>query len=677
MHRKPWPPGLVNEGWSFRPTQRDAYKAVSMVVSGTASSAQSAQIFWRPADRQLLRVAVLRYHPNTSYVQNCGDQVGYACQFLLMLKTTANVTSVPLFGATEAEADARSAADVLVLPHWCTINRNMLPEWCLNDKYLRDDDPPLIVVLNKVFEAQTTKLALLRRHRARILLAVAHTPKVAMLENQSRVPTIFLPYGAAVEFGAQSGNSSVAFDFDFGFSGGHTSRNTRYAFRRQVLGNKSLYALAGAGLRLRKTKMKTFSVGYFKTPEAYIQALATTKVWLATTELPDHVSTRFFEVLISGRSLLLCDRNAEAYAPLGIVEGVHAAMFNSSAEFSAQVQYYANPVHETERQAMVMAGSALVTGQHTWVHRGRELLRHIRHAFLHHHRQVMRSSAAGSGGRLKLRNATAAASRHHGVHALRRPGRRAPAGGTESNLSMEAVAMASPRRARQHAVLPASPLFGTRQCRGLECRQMVDQPLQLHHRVMGTQPAQLRACSGQVATVGASASISAETYLSACSQSNHRWTSWDARSYFDSFWMPRPPFGAECEELTRFGPLYDGTREGDGGKTLCNARALLSQPHCLVVSVGLKDDTRFESVLHQAAPHCEVPRLTEASAWLGVVLRSHAVARALPGTRLGWHDSRSSQAAAANVSQILPGHVQSPFVQRPRLPATTCQPAQD
>ena len=80
----------------------------------------------------------------------------------------------------------------------------------------------------------------------------------------------------------------------------------------------------------------------------------------------DHVSTRFFEVLISGRALLLCDRNLAAYSPLGIVEGTHAAMFNTTAEFSERVLYYSKPEHEAERRAMVAAARALALQRHTW-----------------------------------------------------------------------------------------------------------------------------------------------------------------------------------------------------------------------------------------------------------------------------------------------------------------------
>mgnify|MGYP007078162062 CR=1 FL=1 len=153
--------------------------------------------------------------------------------------------------------------------------------------------------------------------------------------------------------------------------------------------------------------------------------MAETQLWFSTSEVGDHVSTRVYEVLLSGRALLLCDRNPRAFGPIGVVEGVHAAMFNSTAEFEvraltlltslpfraahttaplprripgllptaahptqiwthpdldppitlplprlqAKALYYTQPKHEAERLAMVAAARALAVERHMWAHR--------------------------------------------------------------------------------------------------------------------------------------------------------------------------------------------------------------------------------------------------------------------------------------------------------------------
>ena len=61
-----------------------------------------------------------------------------------------------------------------------------------------------------------------------------------------------------------------------------------------------------------------------------------------------------------------------------------------------------------------------------------------------------------------------------------------------------------------------------------------------------------------------------------------------------------------CSSMSRIGPALGKGMESDGGKTLCDADAVLQGPDCLVVSVGLNADTRFEAHLHSMWPRCEI-----------------------------------------------------------------------
>ena len=73
---------------------------------------------------------------------------------------------------------------------------------------------------------------------------------------------------------------------------------------------------------------------------------------------------------MSGRSLLMCDRNTAALTPLGIVDGVHAVMFSSLREFETKLTYHLS--HEKERMAIVSAARSLALARHTWQRRGSE-----------------------------------------------------------------------------------------------------------------------------------------------------------------------------------------------------------------------------------------------------------------------------------------------------------------
>lgn len=94
------------------------------------------------------------------------------------------------------------------------------------------------------------------------------------------------------------------------------------------------------------------------------------------------VGTRYYEVLASGTALLLCYREPLAYLPLGIVEGEHALMFSSVAEFTRLLVRHAI-AHETaaaraHRKKMLENAQRLVATKHTWAHRASQIVEILR-----------------------------------------------------------------------------------------------------------------------------------------------------------------------------------------------------------------------------------------------------------------------------------------------------------
>lgn len=294
------------------------------------------------------------------------------------------------FGNRRAGLAFRKSADVLLVPPQCCLVPSQLTS-CLRRLDLQPGDPPVVVMLNKIFEGLDIKFAAIHRlaHGRRVLLVTAPAPlNVSSIaaalsadgSAQTRAPrmahpsvarwpprAVFLGYGAAPAFyGWPSGRP---YEYDVGFSGNPGRYDGRYAWRAETMGNAPLLA------RLRAHGYRIYEGGMVGADQ-YIQTLASTRMWLSTSEAGDHVVTRTYEVLASGRALLLCDRNARAHARLGIVEGVHAAMFNSSAEFESTVRWYMQ--HEEERRRMIVAARALADS-HTWNARARELVEWIRH----------------------------------------------------------------------------------------------------------------------------------------------------------------------------------------------------------------------------------------------------------------------------------------------------------
>ena len=195
-------------------------------------------------------------------------------------------------------------------------------------------------------------------------------------------------------------------------------------------------------------------------------------------------------------------------------------------------------------------------------------------------------------------------------------------------------------------VLPASSLANA--CGSpAECAATVGEVTRWYGRSFPYRPSKLKACTGDVRAARAlpSAGAKAAAFYEACTQGKSSWVNWDADAYFNSTWQPGAAHGgADCPRMTRFGPawrpcperavsvhaspfpprtqcvprvarlagrrLYEGEERfaalGDGGKTVCDAEALLRGPGCVVVSVGINANTEFEEALHRAHPQCEV-----------------------------------------------------------------------
>ena len=325
------------------------------------------RLLWYPAATEL----------NGTMSQRCDN---YYCHF----HNSLVAAGMEIRGLSPDDVIARRVlpeADAIIVGHHCTRKPYYLHH-CLNRLRVRalggdlpDDRVPLIIVLNKMYEQPREKMMAVRANVTlmRTALTIVHTPLTDVVRILTTLPSAFVPLATRPSDGpyAHAGTDTMSYTYDFGFTGGWEFKSDRYAFRRELLNRASIASMRRDGLRV-------FLSASYLPQESYLRTLASSKLWLSTTERNLHVGPRFFEVMISGRALLLCDRNMNALDPLGIIEGVHVAMFNSTAEFRAKLQHYLD--HEEERREMVRAARALVLERHLWRHRGLSTVQAIREA---------------------------------------------------------------------------------------------------------------------------------------------------------------------------------------------------------------------------------------------------------------------------------------------------------
>ena len=94
-------------------------------------------------------------------------------------------------------------------------------------------------------------------------------------------------------------------------------------------------------------------------------------MWVSTTGPSNIVGTRYFEVMASGTTLLLCNRpprNEWVYDGL-FEDGKHVVMFDNPADLRQKVAHYL--ANETARRRIVLAAASLTRRIHTWDARAR------------------------------------------------------------------------------------------------------------------------------------------------------------------------------------------------------------------------------------------------------------------------------------------------------------------
>jgi len=223
---------------------------------------------------------------------------------------------------------------------------------------LEEEKIPVAVILNKEYAALDKKLEWIKDIRALAAYSVHHD--VEKYQNRTGIPFCKIPFAA---------NETVfkdydqEFKYDFGFTGLIRPEQTN-DWRSKIY---------------EKSK-EWDSLNVFFSPHQhdnmidYAKRINSTKIWLSTTGPADIVGPRYYEVMISGTTLLACNRMKGEYDGL-FEEGEHCIMFDSVEELEEKIHYYLS--HEKERQEIIKRAQEHVLNNHTWKHRGQKFTKFL------------------------------------------------------------------------------------------------------------------------------------------------------------------------------------------------------------------------------------------------------------------------------------------------------------
>ena len=196
----------------------------------------------------------------------------------------------------------------------------------------------------------------------------------------SGVPHHWLPFGVDVKlFGRNNGTfGRDAQPIDLGFTG--AAGKDKYPLRSELL--RAVQTLPNVSTFFgtwSQTSLNRADARSWKAPvrEGYAMQIAKVRIWLSTLGPSSIVGTRYFEILASGTTLLMCNR-----PPAGLhrtfhrglfQDGVHVVMFDDVEDMKAKALQYLQD--EPARQRIVTAAYALATRLHTWNQRARFISR--------------------------------------------------------------------------------------------------------------------------------------------------------------------------------------------------------------------------------------------------------------------------------------------------------------
>lgn len=264
---------------------------------------------------------------------------------------------------------------------------------------------PLLLIQNKMYAPTVMEFVGKLEGKLRWAKAVGAAAAFTWLSTRhleftkrSGVAHHFMPFAADTRlFGkyADEYRGEGKQPFDVGFTGAADRKYpVRHMVLRTLLALKNVTSFVGTwGFSPGRSRMepatngsqfKTFGTGSTLSREAYAEQIARTKMWISTTGPDFIVGTRYFEILASGSTLLLCNRpprGVQVYDGL-IEEGVHAAFFSGVDELRAQIWRYQQD--EPARLRIVDAAAQLARRLHSWDARARFMTQVAQEAMRQH-----------------------------------------------------------------------------------------------------------------------------------------------------------------------------------------------------------------------------------------------------------------------------------------------------
>lgn len=239
-------------------------------------------------------------------------------------------------------------------------------------------DLPLAIMQNKMYSATTREIVGDADAKLQWAQSTAATVAFTWLTQhrdftrRSGVPHYWLPFGVDVSLYSQNSGTfgPAAQPYVVGFTG---ASSHKYPLRDAILRMVRRMNISSYLGTWQQTSLHRDSNMSWKALDrkGYARLITRARMWVSTTGPSHIVGTRYFEVLASGTTLLLCNRpppGQHVYDGL-FEDGKHVVMFDSVQDLRQKIEHYAND--EAARRRIVLAAAAHARRVHSWDMRAR------------------------------------------------------------------------------------------------------------------------------------------------------------------------------------------------------------------------------------------------------------------------------------------------------------------
>lgn len=299
-------------------------------------------------------------------IENTSNNCNYYIDFGKYLNDSCDLTTIIATEGSLQNLTKHVNPDAIILGFSITTSINMK-----NKNFVNDSNAPVYVILNKEYSKLTDKLNWIKNLNPTKAFTVCHdSHKFTKIVN---IPFRRIMWSADERIFKQYTDT---YTYDAFFSGvirKEQDDDIRNRIYKLIKSSKKL-GIYNIHFNVKLFNGKEFTNKCWKDYDnvEYAKTLESSKICFTSTGPYDLVGTRYFEIMATNKSLILCNKKPKEIYEYYIIDGFNCVMYENEYDAVEKMKYYL--IHEKERLKIVKNAYEYFINNLTWTHEIKKLL---------------------------------------------------------------------------------------------------------------------------------------------------------------------------------------------------------------------------------------------------------------------------------------------------------------